>query len=489
MFFCVNISFGEWITLCPKKTFTEQSGTLCTLTLQPGEDIYLEASYQDDDTYDGSIVRVFMDPNPANAFFNAYLKPGESVTLHKYVYPQDKKTVSIKFYNYDWGTYDYVTIKIYSERTNLRALPPSVNLETGDLYFPWDVNTSTPFNPPVGGIAAQYWVSPYYNVLGQWFGYEWMNPCYGKSYCYHKGTTLFKDRKPIPFGSNYIVSQVDPDDKHAEIFENDNLISTDLGTYIHEKIPGIMMNYNSNWSLPSTLMSQWLSAPALQKPQIPGVSWDIPVSVPGDVHWFLDPTHSNFLVRDRYKTLKANFLSAAGMKELKNVVMANFAAKPGKTKVLLSEQWQPGESVLTYHKQHINSLKAQTQDEIFKDVVENHNFDAATAAFGNFTFYLVPRGTATKEPGNKIRINLNKIAIHVVDSFDFNSAQAFGFGLACWKEPNGLNPVATVGGQYTCVNNEEFRNYRKKKARAGDYTVFVKPVIEDLPVPMEFYLP
>lgn len=484
MIFVVNISFAESVMLCPEKKFHQQSGTFCTFTMQPGEEVYLYAFYQDDDaTGPGHAAHVYMDPNPANAFFDKWYKAGESMTLNKYVYPQDKKTVKIKFNITNWASNDYLTLKVYSERSNLRAGVPYINPNTGDFFFPWSVTTNWDYIPPET-VAAQYWQSDNWGTPQYWLGYEWTNPCYYKGPCSHTLFTPFKDRMPIVSGKTHIIAQVDPDNHHAETDEStdDNWEGIFIGQFPEEKIPKIMTNISSTWTLASTALNKWFLADDKQKDwNNLGIDWGLSINEPATVEWFLDPKHSAKLVRDRYKELRnpLRYKKPGALQALKDVIIKQFQANPGKTTVLLSKQYSVLDNVKKYHEQHVDHVKAQT----IWDILTYEKLDPTTAAFGDFSFYAVPRGTATKKANGKYSVKFNKVAIHVIDSFDFNHEQDLG----CWKEPASVKLSGASG--YFCVGNTEFRHHRIMKARGGDYSIFMTPIIEEFTSPLpEFEL-
>ncbi len=66
-------------------------------------------------------------------------------------------------------------------------------------------------------------------------------------------------------------------------------------------------------------------------------------------------------------------------------------------------------------------------------------FDGLLAALGRFAFYVIPVGTATKQGSQGVAVHLEKIAVFVHDSFDFNddysAATDAADQVACEKRP------------------------------------------------------
>lgn len=125
-------------------------------------------------------------------------------------------------------------------------------------------------------------------------------------------------------------------------------------------------------------------------------------------------------------------------------VRNKFNANPSTNAVNLATKYGTGISIEAYYKQYFNNRVGQSGGGAYPAM------DAVTAAFGGFSFYVVPLGTATRTSDGKYMIKFKEIAIHVVDSFDFNGELQLG----CYKWPNVVNPPMSSG---ECVSNYTFR--------------------------------
>lgn len=474
-----SIAVAEPITICPHKQFNEPVGTLCKFTPKQGEELKVYGHYYDNNK--NHKTQVILGGGNVS-IIDKYFKGNSDIYLSLYMFAGAKGPVKVEFKTDDWQPGNIVELLVISDRSNLRADPPSINAVTGDLFFPWSVTTSKTYVPAVTSVAAQYWGSIDWNYLNgqQWLGYEWTTPCVGKAKCTHTGQTKFKDRSAIPSGKNWLITQVDPDDKHAETEEWDNIYAVKLGDFFEEKIPGIMTAISSSWALPRQLMEFWFYANDVQKDESEkGVDWSLSTLEINNVGWFLDPKHSSKTVRARYDELKdpTIYKQKKVKDELKKLIVKQFKAHPGKTTVLLSNQYSVLQDAEEYHLQHIEHVLGQTK----LDIASNFTADPTVAGFGTFSFYAVPRGTATKQKDGTYLVKLNKIAIHVVDSYDFNGEQPLGLG--CWTEqPPNVSFVPWSGSK--CLSNPDFRLHRKLKARGRDFTVFMTPLIEEFTSPL-----
>lgn len=209
-----------------------------------------------------------------------------------------------------------------------------------------------------------------------------------------------------------------------------------------------------------------------------GFDWALPVFREGTSYWFLDTAHAsnNRIIDQFYNLMDRNSLSAgAALTVLRNHVLALFQEHPSSNILQLSRSWGSGVSVRNYHSQHYTHLVAQNGGFNLSATL-----DAVTAAFGGFSFFAVPIGTAVKENAHNYRVTINSVAVHVVDSYDFNGYQPLG----CWALPDRIR--RTYYPNYQCVNNASFRYYRNMKARGQDYNVFMSPITLPLTTPIIF---
>ena len=110
------------------------------------------------------------------------------------------------------------------------------------------------------------------------------------------------------------------------------------------------------------------------------------------------------------------------------------------------------------------------------------NFDDMTAALGNFTFRVVVAGTVgpVAAAGKGYQVRITEVGVYVRDSFDFEGNQYLG----CWSDdPDGFSPVmppepgAGMGLMvrpplFSPVGNRDFRSWRDRTGRGGDFLVF-----------------
>jgi hypothetical protein len=105
--------------------------------------------------------------------------------------------------------------------------------------------------------------------------------------------------------------------------------------------------------------------------------------------------------------------------------------------------------------------------------------DDLTAAMANFVFRMLVKGQVQYlRSSGYYRVMVEKIGIYVRDSYDFNDfspqwsrpkswmSQPLGFW-SCRANYGGINPLL---GRY--VNNQDFREWRRRHGRGGDYVVF-----------------
>jgi Family of unknown function (DUF6402) len=96
------------------------------------------------------------------------------------------------------------------------------------------------------------------------------------------------------------------------------------------------------------------------------------------------------------------------------------------------------------------------------------DLDDLSAALGNFSFRVVVAGTITPDlKTHKCSIMISEVGVYVRDSFDFNGSQFLGF----WDDKDMtvsmINPLAG-----TSVSNDDFRSWRTKNHKGGDFLVY-----------------
>ncbi len=108
--------------------------------------------------------------------------------------------------------------------------------------------------------------------------------------------------------------------------------------------------------------------------------------------------------------------------------------------------------------------------------------DDMTAALGNFNLRVVVAGTvrpasAAGTAGQTgYQVEIAEVGIYVRDSFDFEGNQYLG----CWSDdPDGFSPIMPPEPEFSFsppmfspVGNRDFREWRDRTGRGGDFLVF-----------------
>jgi titin len=344
---------------------------------------------------------------------------------------------------------------------------------------PWGVDSETPF-VPVNNVGVGLWSGANQNEAQQSLGAWELGECINRSHCSHTITQPLSQRVPIERGKNWITSIIDPSGGHAEVNDSaeDNAAGYYLGASFIETISGIMRARASNYSLAADLLDHWFDAgQRIKSSSIGSFDWGMPTVVAGYTDWFLDRANAgdspDRFIREFNLLRRPDFFDTRNSRvEVKKLISTAFAREPRARVVPLTMPWSEGVPPRTYHQQHIQHRMGQGSFG---------NISAISAAFGGFSFYLVPIGTATKN-GRYFQVSIDAVAVHVSDSFDFNGSQQLG----CWSPPTRISLVFIPG--YECVYNSTFRSYRNLKARGGDFNVFMRPKIVPLNTPLTYRL-
>jgi len=178
------------------------------------------------------------------------------------------------------------------------------------------------------------------------------------------------------------------------------------------------------------------------------------------------------VIRQFNNLIDPNFFDTPALRMvLREIVIDRFNQNQSARTISLSDQHVFGDEE-GYHSQHIRNIIGQPGG------YASSPLDAITGTLGGFSFYLT--GTVEKIDATYYRVTINQVAVHVVDSFDFNGTQPIG----CWSEPNVVQ--LTSFGSGTCVSNASFRDYRRIKVRGEDYTAFLSPAIRNLSSPLVY---
>jgi hypothetical protein len=150
-------------------------------------------------------------------------------------------------------------------------------------------------------------------------------------------------------------------------------------------------------------------------------------------------------------------------------------------------------------------VQAQDRDYINQRVVDFGlgDLDDMSASLGRFTFRVLVAGRTTAVRGSSgaggtrpptmnlpavprsatFQVSIAEVGIYIRDSFDFNGDQFLGF----WDDSdNSVSMLNFLSG--TSVSNEDFRNWRARHGRGGDFLVFSDIKCIALGSPDTFYL-
>lgn len=96
--------------------------------------------------------------------------------------------------------------------------------------------------------------------------------------------------------------------------------------------------------------------------------------------------------------------------------------------------------------------------------------DDLYGALGNFSFRITPKGTITSIGKNKYCIKYEKIAVYIVDSFDFYDSpkESISQPLGFWDIGNNIISKIPVPMFYY-INNQSYKDYQSDYNKGGDY--------------------
>jgi hypothetical protein len=123
----------------------------------------------------------------------------------------------------------------------------------------------------------------------------------------------------------------------------------------------------------------------------------------------------------------------------------------------------------------------------FRAIPEGSDFDDMTAALGAFVLRVVVAGTVAPQRAvggaapSAFDVEISEVGVYVRDSFDFEGDQYLG----CWSDnPDGFLPLMPpepgmgMGFApfrppvFSPVGNRDFREWRRRTGRGGDFLVF-----------------
>lgn len=474
IFLFYSTSFAERVDICAYRAFTALWGNYCSYNTRPGERLIVRARQVRRDLAarwgvmhwgEVSLSRL----NVRREFPESYYPLDRTIFLEKFIGLNSLVSTSVDFRQSDFmRDRGFLGLEMYSERSNLQALEPSIDTSNGDLLIPWRVNTHESF-VPADVVQVSAWASSAWNRFDQPLGSWDLSQCVNRGNCQHTRRIPFSQRTPINRGHSHLVVKIDPLDRHAEFNENDgdNRRTKHLDDFFTEKVPQIMTNYSSTWDKASRMLNYWIDrdTPRIKNESIEGFDWSLRRVRFGETSWTLEQANaSNGRFRAKFNELvsPSYFVTDESKTLLRNRVRERFSQNPSATSIPLTDSL--GEDSRVYHSQHMRRIEGQAGG-----IYGYSALDAVTAALGGFSYYLVPICEAVKDGPNHYRINIRRVAVHVMDSFDFNGFQLLG----CWGEPNMVSAIPFFGAK--CLSNSSFRLYRFLKARGHDYNVFLTP--------------
>lgn len=96
------------------------------------------------------------------------------------------------------------------------------------------------------------------------------------------------------------------------------------------------------------------------------------------------------------------------------------------------------------------------------------DLDDMTAALGNFVFRVAVAGTVTSRPKSRSHlVSVTEVGIYIRDSYDFNGSQFLGYWDPKDRSVSMINPLSGQG-----VSNDDFRGWRQRTGKGGDFLVF-----------------
>jgi len=96
-----------------------------------------------------------------------------------------------------------------------------------------------------------------------------------------------------------------------------------------------------------------------------------------------------------------------------------------------------------------------------------NELDDLSAALGNFVFKVAVAGDLARTSAGRTQLTVRHIGLFIRDSFDFNGTQFLGYWDDTDNSVSTKNPFSGTG-----VWNSDFRTWRTRNRRGGDFLVF-----------------
>ena len=236
------------------------------------------------------------------------------------------------------------------------------------------------------------------------------------------------------------------------------------GNFNIEKIPGLMSS--KGWPMGAALMSSWFA----RSPRI-APDYDTPGVALVSVDWILK--------FDRAKSVYDKIISerlwrnSAAINAIKGMLKSK-----GLLKLEVGKSASFGDftrTALELHQDHVNH-RLVDYSVIFDDDMD--------AALGNFSFYILIKGSVRRQKGSSVELTINSIGIYIKDSYDFNDEQLLGY----WSEDDYNISTRNIF-KGVKVSNADFRRWRDIHLHGGDFLILSDIKEVHLPVPDIFPIP
>ena len=225
-----------------------------------------------------------------------------------------------------------------------------------------------------------------------------------------------------------------------------------------EKIPLIMRK--NNWVNGANLMERWFSLPANSSPLQGSPSTDI-VTMKWVKSFTRSKTVYNKLISEKV------WLNDAAKQEIKKLLL--------KKGLLSNVKMKFGYPKNSPHISDRNSIQYRKVGGYWD--MATGDMDDLRASLGNFVFKIIVLGEVTpilksnKTPTGEYQVKIDEIGVYIKDSYDFNDLPDKDQSLGNWDiDDHSVGRTFFNGGD--SIFNSDFRKWRKKHAKGGDFYVF-----------------
>lgn len=223
----------------------------------------------------------------------------------------------------------------------------------------------------------------------------------------------------------------------------------------------------------AALMRRWFASPKFVLPEnwragdkdfltVPSQHLDTAIV---KMDWVRRFTRANVAI----STLERRLNTALALKELRRVLKRQHFLTNGKEKIGQAES-----AVVLHETSHLNSVA----------VAYGGGVDPLDCGLAAFTMHVAVSGTAEPLAGampnqKSHRISIERLNFYVRDSYDFNTEDE---PLGYWGREGASASVFHVGMSY--VENRQFRLWRERHGRGGDFIIFSDVYQKNLPRPI-----